>query len=82
MEEKYLEIICPGCKKKLFIDVEKKIVVKTYNGEREKVELNEIITKEKEKEKLLDNKFLSSLSYEKNKKEILDKKFGNIFKKE
>lgn len=80
MNENYIEIECPNCNKKLIIDIEKKIVLKISEGDKKKLDLEEFFTKEKNKGKVLEEKFSSSLSFEKNKKDLLEAKFKTIIK--
>jgi len=71
-----IKITCPQCNEILWIDKESGEIVKHENGiKKEKKNLDEIVLKEKEKQKKLKEKFEVIKEIEKKKKQELEKMF-------
>lgn len=71
---KKLTVKCPHCQSELIIDAESGIVIESIKPEK-KLSFDEILSKEKNKSKELEEKFSQAFQQEKKKKEYLEEKF-------
>ncbi len=78
--EKIIEVICPKCNSKLWIDVENKVVVQHKKSKRSKSSFEDLLEREKKKKESTEETFQTASELEKAKKkkaeEIFNKNFG------
>jgi uncharacterized protein YbaR (Trm112 family) len=81
MDERLLEIICPCCRSRLWIDVQNREVIRSERPGKQKASLDELLLKEKQKKEGADGKFLSTAELARRRKAEAQDKFARAFGK-
>ncbi len=79
--EKIIEITCPKCNSRLWVDVEEKKVVQHKKGEKKLSSFEALLEKEKIKKEKTEETFMSARELEKAKKKKAEELFNKSFKK-
>ncbi|MGB9893316.1 MAG: hypothetical protein ACPLRA_02805 [Candidatus Saccharicenans sp.] len=68
-KEKVIELICPYCGARLWVDTELKEIIQSEKGARKKASFDELLLKEKKKAEKIDQKFESTVELRQKKLE-------------
>jgi len=81
-KSKVIKVSCPLCKSVLWINIDKKEIIKLErNKSKRKISLEELLEQEEKKQKSLDNKMESISEIQDHKKREAEKKFEKYFSK-